>query len=275
MAVDWVTVSSLATGAGTLVLAIATFSSTRAANRAARASEQSLRIAEQSLEIGLRPLLMPSRWDDPAQKIMYGDEQWFRLPGGSGIGEIRSVDGAETVYLGISLHNAGSGLAVIHGWRFYPERPHGTDQQHPPPEDFRTNFRDLYIPVNGTGFWQAAYRDTDDEEYATAVEVIKARRPVGIDLLYGDYEGGQRVITRFSMTPRDPATAALSRLGGDPAAASGPGPGGGPAPGDGPGHGNQDGLWLPSVVRHWNIDRPDPRQTTAGGDQAGTPRSGA
>jgi hypothetical protein len=272
VAVDWVTISSLATAGGTLVLAVATFSATRSANRAARASEQSLRIAERSLrigerslEIGLRPLLMPSRWDEPAQKIMYGDEQWFRLPGGSGIGEIRSVDGVETVYLGLSLHNAGSGLAVIHGWRFYPERPHGTDQQHPAAEEFRTNFRDLYIPVNGTGFWQAAYRDPEDEEYAAAVEVIKGRQPVGIDLLYGDHEGGQRVITRFSMTPRGPVSASLSRVGG--ASADGPG--------DGPGHANQDGLWLPSVVRHWNVDRPDPREATAGGDRPGTPGSGA
>jgi hypothetical protein len=272
VAVDWVTISSLATAGGTLVLAVATFSATRSANRAARASEQSLRIAERSLrigerslEIGLRPLLMPSRWDEPAQKIMYGDEQWFRLPGGSGIGEIRSVDGVETVYLGLSLHNAGSGLAVIHGWRFYPERPHGTDQQHPAAEEFRTNFRDLYIPVNGTGFWQAAYRDPEDEEYAAAVEVIKGRQPVGIDLLYGDHEGGQRVITRFSMTPRGPVSASLSRVGGAPA----------DGPGDGPGHASQDGLWLPSVVRHWNVDRPDPREATAGGDRPGTPGSGA
>ncbi len=268
MAVDWVTISSLATAGGTLVLAIATFSSTRSANRAARASEQSLRIAEQSLRIGLRPLLLQSRWDDPVQKIMYGDEQWFRLPGGSGIGEIRSVDGVETVYLGISLRNAGSGLAVIHGWRFYPERPHGNDQQHPPPGDFRSNFRDLYIPVNGSGFWQAAYRDPDDEEYAMAVEAMKARHPVGIDLLYGDHEGGQRMITRFSMTPRDPSAASLSRVAGHPPA------GDGPAPGDVATPGNQDGLWLPSAVRHWNVDRPDPRQTAPGGDQAGTPRSG-
>jgi hypothetical protein len=257
--VDWVTVSSLATAGGTLVLAIATFSSTRSANRAARASEQSLRIGQRSLEIGLRPLLLPSRWDDPAQKIMYGDEQWLKLPGGSGIGEIRSVDGVETVYLALSLHNAGSGLALIHGWRFYPERPHGTDQQHPAPEEFRTNFRDLYIPVNGTSFWQAAYRDPEDEEYAAAVEVIKARRPVAIDLLYGDYEGGQRVITRFSLTPRDPVSAALSRVGGAPPADGSPGAADGAGHGDGPGPVNQDGLWLPSVVRHWNIDRPDPR----------------
>jgi hypothetical protein len=39
---NWNTVSSLATGVGTLVLAVATFASVRSANRAARAAERSL-----------------------------------------------------------------------------------------------------------------------------------------------------------------------------------------------------------------------------------------
>ena len=39
---DWASVASLATAAGTLVLAVATFSAVRPANRAARAAEQSL-----------------------------------------------------------------------------------------------------------------------------------------------------------------------------------------------------------------------------------------
>ncbi|HXY84557.1 MAG TPA: hypothetical protein VEH52_03665 [Gaiellaceae bacterium] len=49
---DWVTISSLATAGGTLVLAGATFASVRSANRASR-------VAEQSLLAGLRPLLEP------------------------------------------------------------------------------------------------------------------------------------------------------------------------------------------------------------------------
>ena len=44
---DWASVASLATAAGTLVLAVATFASVRSANRTARA-------AEQSLQAGLR-----------------------------------------------------------------------------------------------------------------------------------------------------------------------------------------------------------------------------
>jgi hypothetical protein len=247
---NWETVSSLATAAGTLVLAVATFSSVRSGNRTAKAAEASLRV-------GLRPLLLSSRREDPPQKIMYGDQQWFKLPGGTAIAEIRvQDDGTESVYLALSLHNAGSGLAVIHGWRFYPERPSGANQQHPPPEQFRMNTRDLYIPVNDTGFWQAAYRDPEDPEYGPAVEAIKKRSPVGIDLLYGDFEGGQRVVTRFSVVPRDGIM-----LGGtwrDAAAPGDPPPDGPreepPRPGD-----PLDGLWVPSVVRHWNVDRPEVR----------------
>jgi hypothetical protein len=61
---DWNTVSSLATGGGTLVLALATFASVRSANRAARA-------AERSLLAGLRPLLVPSRLEDSEQKVFF------------------------------------------------------------------------------------------------------------------------------------------------------------------------------------------------------------
>ncbi len=63
---DWVTISSLATAGGTLVLAVATFSSVRSANRSAR-------VAELSLLTGLRPVLIPSREDDPTVRVRFGD----------------------------------------------------------------------------------------------------------------------------------------------------------------------------------------------------------
>lgn len=118
---DWATVAGLATALGTLVLAVATFSAVRSANRTARA-------AERSLLAGLRPVLMAS----PARRVVEDCEDWY------------------------------------------------------------------------------------------------------LDLLYGDQEGGQRVITRFRMElftgergPRVP--------GGD------------------------RGPWLATVARHWNLDRRDPR----------------
>ncbi|MDP9074910.1 MAG: hypothetical protein M3N98_12210, partial [Actinomycetota bacterium] len=101
---DWATISSLATAGGTLVLAAATFSSVRSANRAARS-------AEQALQVGLRPVLFASRPQDPDQKIRWGDDHWARLGGGRAV--LETVDGI--VYLAMSLRNVGSGLAVLRG----------------------------------------------------------------------------------------------------------------------------------------------------------------
>jgi hypothetical protein len=56
------------------------------------------------------------------------------------------------------------------------------------------------------------------------VEAIDEPRRFMIDVLYSDHEGGQRTITRWGVTPTS-----------DPA------------------------VWLCTVARHWNVDRPDPR----------------
>ena len=51
------------------------------------------------------------------------------------------------------------------------------------------------------GFWQGAFRDTEQAGYDEARKVIEAREPWTVELLYGDHEGGQRVISRFTMLP--------------------------------------------------------------------------
>ncbi|TMC48508.1 MAG: hypothetical protein E6J20_18830, partial [Chloroflexi bacterium] len=79
--IDWTIASSLATAAGTLVLAVATFASVRSANRAARASEQ-------ALLAGLRPVLMPSRLQDPTQKVGFADNHWVHAPGGGAVADV-------------------------------------------------------------------------------------------------------------------------------------------------------------------------------------------
>ena len=61
-------------------------------------------------------------------------------------------------------------------------------------------------------------------ERAGVMQAVKSRQPVTVDVLYGDYEGGQRLISRFLMQPA-----------GTP------------------------GRWIVSVAHHWNLDRPDPR----------------
>jgi hypothetical protein len=209
--VDWATISSLTTGAGTLVLAVATFASVRSANRSAR-------IAERALQVGLRPLLMPSRLEDPSQKIRWVDDHWGHVDGGRALVEI--ADG--NIYVAMSVRNAGSGIAVLQSWHVETSfQPAG--QSLPNQSDFHTLSRDLYIPTGDVGFCQAALRDPSDPEYASLKETIEQRRPFIVDVRYGDHEGGQHTISRFTVTPV------------------------------------ADSQWLCGVVRHWNLDRPDPR----------------
>jgi hypothetical protein len=58
---DWPTIASLATADGTLVLAVATFSSVRGGQGSTRIAERSTGIAERALLVGMRPVLVPSR----------------------------------------------------------------------------------------------------------------------------------------------------------------------------------------------------------------------
>ena len=96
---DTSTIASLATAGGTLILAVATFSSTRSANRAAR-------ISEQALKVGLRPVLFNARPQDPPQKVGFVDDHWVHLRDGLAAAQVI----AEKVYLAIPLRNVASGL---------------------------------------------------------------------------------------------------------------------------------------------------------------------
>jgi hypothetical protein len=213
---DWVTISSLASAGGTLVLAGVTVASVRSANRAAR-------VAEQSLLAGQRPLLVPSRTEDPAVKVGFQDDVWFSIPGGQGVAH--ATDSAD--YFVISVRNVGTGIAVLHGWHLYPELQLGADVVPTPLDDFTMLTRDLYVAPDDVGFWQGSFRDPSSDGYRTARRAIEAQQRMSIDILYGDFEGGQRVISRFMLTPREA----------------------------------EDGVrWYVGVGRHWNVDRPDPRQ---------------
>jgi len=167
----------------------------------------------------LRPLLLPSKLDDPPQKVGFSDDKWFMVSGGQGAAEATP----EVVYLVMALRNVGTGIAVLHGWHFYPERQLGAEMQPTPLDGFTRLTRDLYVPVGDVGFWQGAFRDPSAPEFGDAAAAISARQPMTIDLLYGDNEGGQRVISRYTLTPR------------------------------------KDDGWYVSAGRHWNVDRDDPR----------------
>jgi hypothetical protein len=213
---NWATVSSLATAGGTLVLAVATFASVRSANRAARA-------AERAMLDGLRPLLVPSRLHDPPEKISFVDRHWVLVGGGRGAVEITN----DVVYLAIALRNVGRGMAVLHGWSAARGSASTSRPDHCALNAFRRLTRDLYVPAGDLGFWQGALRDPAEPLFIEIQEAGTNGDPIMVELLYGDHEGGQRTISRFSLLPHD----------------------------------DQDGqtIWLATVSRHWNLDRADPR----------------
>ena len=206
------------------MLAVATFYSVRSANRASRS-------AERALQAGLRPVLFPSRPQDPDQKLRWGDDHWALLGGGKAI--LDDIDGV--IYLAMSIRNVGAGIGVLQGWRAEPDTialspTAAIDQRRagmvqPDLAAFRPQGLDIYVPPGGDGFWLAAIREPGDPDRSGVVDVVTGHRRLFIDLLYSDQEGGQRTISRFSLT-QHPA-----------------------APGD----------WRCSVVRHWYLDRANPR----------------
>jgi hypothetical protein len=222
---DIATIAELGTAVGTLFLGVATFGATRSANRSAR-------IAERALLLGLRPVLTPSRPEGPDQDVIFGDGRTVHMRSGYAAVEVAE----EIVYLALPLRNVGAGLAVLQRYDVLTRSPlqeveyrreHGlhdrSERRYGPLEEFRDQQRDLYVAAGDTGYWQAAFRDSDDELRRELIETIEAPQPFSVDLLYGDHEGGQHEISRFNLVPED------------------------------------DGNWFCTVVFHWSLDAADPR----------------
>ncbi len=212
LTVDWTTISSLATAAGTLVLSVATFAAVRSSNRSAR-------IAEVALQEQRRPILAPSRLEDPKQKIMFLEGNWVSAEGGRAA--VEHIDGS--VYLAISLRNVGSGIAVCQGWAARPgDSPGHMPPSHSPLEDFRLQSRDLYVAGGDIGMWQGALRDPDDPVRGELVDQIEQGQRITVELLYSDQVGRQRTISRFNLV-------------------------------------NAGDTWLANLNRHWYLDWDGPR----------------
>ncbi|MGA8746576.1 MAG: hypothetical protein WB507_12030 [Solirubrobacterales bacterium] len=198
LAVDWPTIASLATAAGTLVLALATFRSVRFGQRSTRIAERSTALAERALLLGLRPVLAPSRLTDPVEMVRFGEGRMVRIEGGTAAVEREG----ESYYFVIPLRNVGNGLAVLQAWRFTARRPE-IDTPHAQPNQHRPQTRDLYVPAGDTGFWQGAIREADDPFREGLDQAFDAGGVLTVDLLYGDHEGGQLTISRFILTRED------------------------------------------------------------------------
>lgn len=195
---DWPTIASLATAGGTLVLAVATFSSVRSGQRSIRIAERSTQIAERALLVGLRPVLAPSRVSDPPEAVRFVDGRWVTVSGGMAAVERNG----ENYYFVIPLRNVGAGLAVLQSWHIAVLWPK-PDTPHPEPDAFRRQTRDLYVPAGDTGFWQGSVREPDDPFREGLDEALLAGEVLTVDLFYGDHEGGQGTISRFILTRED------------------------------------------------------------------------
>jgi hypothetical protein len=190
-ATDWVTLSSLATALGTLVLAIATFAAVRSSNRSAK-------IAEIALQEQRRPVLVASKLDDSMQKLNFADGHWITAEGGHAAADL--VDGS--VYLAISLRNVGSGIGVCQGWAVTAGQTNTSQRpEHIPLDEFHTQTRDLYIPAGDIGMWQGALRNPDDPIREAIAQAIEGHETITVELLYSDLAGRQRTITRFGLLP--------------------------------------------------------------------------
>lgn len=200
------------------MLAAATFSSIRSANRSAR-------VAERAMLAGQRPILIPSSLSDPPERARFGDRFAIEVEPHGG----RLVLHDDRLYMAIGVRNGGAGVAVIHGWHVLPATANQAGASAPPLSAFRRQLRDLYIPGQHAGFWQAAIRDPDDPDYAMVRAAAETGERVLVDLLYGDHEGGQRTIARFAIAPENhPESVELGYARGD-------------------------------VLRYWNVDSDDPR----------------
>lgn len=208
---DWSTIASFATAGGTLVLAGATFSAVRSSNRSAR-------IAEEGLLSNIRPLLVPSLTSDPPQKVEWMDYHRVQLGGGRAV--VEHQDGV--VYLAIGVRNVGAGIALLHGWRPHATRV-GIEVPLADADGIRTLTIDLYVPAGDAGYFEGAIRDLDDPIRADLLATVAGRQPFTIDLLYGDQQGRQRTVSRFTILPAE------------------------------------DDGWYCRAVQHRNPDGPDPR----------------
>jgi len=192
---DITTIAELGTASGTLVLAIATFSATRSANRSAR-------VAERSLLAGMRPTLVPSRPEDRSERVDFarpgGVPRAFELPGGTAI----VIQEGDVSMFAIALRNVGAGAALIQGWHMQRGFV-GAEVRHGDVDQFRPQRRDLYISPGDTGFWQGAIRDTSDPLKEEVRAAIAEGDWLIAELLYSDQEGGRQFVSRFSLRQED------------------------------------------------------------------------
>jgi hypothetical protein len=210
---DWATISSLATAGATLLLALGTFASVRSANRAAR-------VAERSLLAGLRPVLAPSRLEDPPTRSPGSTTTGRRSAAAWPPSSSSTTASTWQCRCATSVRASRSCRAGTRHWST------GRDSPTPSSTSSAASFGTSTFPpaASASGRGRAGWRRRLPRGRGRR---HPAAAPVRHRAALQRHEGGQRTISLFSVSPR--------------------------AAGDDP------DQWLCSVGRHWSLDRPDPR----------------
>jgi hypothetical protein len=153
---EWVTVASLATALGTLVL---------------RGSDIRVRPLGELLSTRRGPGGSYRRTVCPHRSAF---TDGGRAPAANELATLEVADGVE--YMVISVRNVGTGLAVMHGW--HAEVGVQPQKTHPPLEDFTAQTRDIYVAARDIGFWQGALRDPATAQFKTAAAAIEGGDPM-------------------------------------------------------------------------------------------------
>ena len=135
----------------------------------------------------------PRREDD------VGRRHWAAVAGGRAAVEI--ADG--NIYLAMSLRNVGSGIAVLHGWWPSGERRLAGTRPRRSRGLPDADARPVHSPRATSASGRAPSETRGRPRPTRALPMPSPLpRPISIELLYGDHEGGQRAISRFHLVPR-------------------------------------------------------------------------
>ena len=182
----------------------------------------------------LRSVLTPSRENDPAELVRFGDQQILRLRGHGGAIAV----GRDAVYLALSVRNGGAGLAVIHGWRVKPRPGYDTIRDEArvgstaaagrvsPPADRP------FVSAGDSGYWLGALRDPAEPIYDIVRRAATAAN-VQVDLFTGITRPVSAPSSASSWRPGLRRPSQRGRV-------------------------EQDGKRV-IALRYWNVDRDDPR----------------
>ncbi len=117
---------------------------------------------------GLRPLLVPSKLDDPHQKIGFVDDKWVMA---RAVVASPRWEKTQSTSRSLSETSVPESLSSTAGASF---RAAGS-KTHTGSLRTSRDSRATYVPVGDVGFWQGAFRDPAEPEFRGCREAIERR----------------------------------------------------------------------------------------------------